>query len=279
MILEPLLPIEQAHGIIIEKLHSFFASTKKSNAVLGLSGGIDSAVVAALAAEALGAENVHGIIMPSAFSTEGSIKDSIDLANNLGISYEVLPIGPLYDVYMTSMHHYFNDGKWSTAQENIQARIRGTILMTYSNKYNALLLNTSNKSEISVGYGTLYGDLAGALMVIADLYKLQVYELAEYINRNGIKIPISTITKAPSAELRPDQKDTDSLPPYEKLDPILYAINEKDKSAQELIADGIEANLVDRIISLRNGASFKIMQIPPILTVFGKPLAPSFKCY
>jgi len=278
MILEPSLPVEEAFRTIVEKLRIFFASAHKTDAVLGLSGGIDSALVAALAAEALGKNHVHGILMPSSFSSSHSVTDAEALAKNLGISYETIPIASVYDSFMKSLERFFSDGKWSVAQENIQARIRGTILMAYSNNFNALLLNTSNKSELSTGYGTLYGDLSVALMVIADLYKLQVYELAAYINKTREIIPISTINKAPSAELRPEQRDSDSLPDYETLDAILHALNDEGVSKETLISEGINNKLIERIVSLQASSTFKVMQIPPILTVCGKPLAPPFKC-
>lgn len=278
MILEPSIPIDKAYDIIVGKLRSFFESAHKTDAVLGLSGGIDSAVVAALAADALGSNHVHGILLPSGFSTSHSVKDAEELAVNLGISFETISISGIYDAFMESLQGLFSDTQWHVAQENIQARIRGTILMAHSNKSGALLLNTSNKSEISMGYGTLYGDLAGALMVIADLYKLQVYELAEYINRNGELIPLNTITKAPSAELRPGQQDSDSLPPYNVLDPVLHALNDEGIPKEDLLNRGADTKLIERILSLKNGSSFKVMQIPPVLTVTGKPLVPAFKC-
>ncbi|MBP5210328.1 MAG: NAD(+) synthase [Bacteroidales bacterium] len=278
MILEPSLPVKKAYETLITKIRDYFTSAGKKDAVLGLSGGIDSAVVAALAVDALGAEHVHGLLMPSAFSTDGSVKDAVELAENLGIGYDIVPIKDIYDSCLESMKSFFTDGKWTVAQENIQARTRGLILMAYSNKFGHLLLNTSNKSELAVGYGTLYGDLSGAIMVLADLYKLQVYELARFINRDGVRIPVSTMTKAPSAELHTGQKDSDSLPAYEELDPVLHALNEENATKQELIQRGISDKLIERIISLQNGAAFKIMQIPPILTVCGKPLAPEIKC-
>ena len=227
----PNLTIEGVHQTLVKALQDFFAGAKINKAIVGLSGGIDSAVVAALAVEALGKENVHGFMMPSEFSTLHSIQDAVDLAENLEIEYNVIPIGAIYNKFIKELAPVFGpDNKWNVAEENIQARIRGTLLMAYSNKFNALVLNTSNKSELSVGYGTLYGDLAGAVMVIADLYKAEVYELASYLNRDKVVIPHSTMTKAPSAELREGQKDSDSLPDYDLMDPILYAINEGGKT-------------------------------------------------
>ncbi len=279
MILEPSLAIADVHDLLVGKIQQYFASAGMEQAVLGLSGGIDSAIVAALAADALGAEHVHGILMPSEFSSLSSVTDSIELANNLGISYDIVPIEKIYKRAMIEMFRFFELGKWSVAQENLQARIRGTILMTWSNRFNALLLNTSNKSELFTGYGTLYGDLCGAMMVIADLYKVQVYELSHYENTLHGKemIPESILTKAPSAELRPNQKDSDSLPAYELLDPVLHALCEEELSPEEVIARGTDAALVERVVKLKRGAAFKVLQIPPVLTVGSHPIVPPFK--
>ena len=279
MILEPSLAIADVHDLLVGKIQQYFASAGMEQAVLGLSGGIDSAIVAALAADALGAEHVHGILMPSEFSSLSSVTDSIELANNLGISYDIVPIEKIYKRAMIEMFRFFELGKWSVAQENLQARIRGTILMTWSNRFSALLLNTSNKSELFTGYGTLYGDLCGAMMVIADLYKVQVYELSHYENTLHGKemIPESILTKAPSAELRPNQKDSDSLPAYELLDPVLHALCEEELSLEEVIARGTDAALVERVVKLKRGAAFKVLQIPPVLTVGSHPIVPPFK--
>ena len=279
MILEPSLAIADVHDLLVGKIQQYFASAGMEQAVLGLSGGIDSAIVAALAADALGAEHVHGILMPSEFSSLSSVTDSIELANNLGISYDIVPIEKIYKRAMIEMFRFFELGKWSVAQENLQARIRGTILMTWSNRFNALLLNTSNKSELFTGYGTLYGDLCGAMMVIADLYKVQVYELSHYENTLHGKevIPESILTKAPSAELRPNQKDSDSLPEYELLDPVLHALCEEELSPEEVIARGTDAALVERVVKLKRGAAFKVLQIPPVLMVGSHPIVPPFK--
>jgi NAD+ synthase (glutamine-hydrolysing) len=279
MILEPSLAIADVHDLLVGKIQKYFESAGMKKAVLGLSGGIDSAIVAALATDALGAENVHGILMPSEFSSLSSVTDSIELANNLGISYDIVPIEKIYKRAMVEMIRFFELGKWSVAQENLQARIRGTILMTWSNRFNALLLNTSNKSELFTGYGTLYGDLCGAMMVIADLYKVQVYELSHHENeRHGREvIPEAILTKAPSAELRPNQKDSDSLPEYELLDPVLHGLCEEELTPDQVIARGTDAALVERVVKLKKGAAFKVLQIPPVLTVGTHPIVPAFK--
>ncbi len=272
--LSPNLTIEDVHKKLVEGLRGFVHSTGAGKVVLGLSGGIDSAVVAALAVEALGKENVHGFMMPSEFSTLHSVQDAVDLAENLGMEYHIVPIAKIYNKFMKELAPVFGpDNKWNVAEENLQARIRGTLLMAYSNKFGALLLNTSNKSELSTGYGTLYGDLAGAAMVIADLYKCEVYELAHYINRNGVVIPVSTITKAPSAELREGQKDSDSLPDYSVLDAALYAMHEGGMTPEEVIAQGTDKQIVEKIVKLKRGSSFKAAQIPPIMNISEKPLA------
>jgi len=279
MILQEDQPIDLVYELLLKKIQFFFKNCNCQRAVIGLSGGIDSAVVYALLVRALGVENVRGILMPSQFSSLHSVSDAVDLVNNANGKYELVPIEKIYGTFMSEIEPRFALGEWSVAQENLQARIRGAILMSYSNRYNALLVNTSNKSELFMGYGTLYGDLCGAFMAIGDLYKLQVYELARYINAEDELIPLSSISKAPSAELRPGQKDSDSLPPYDVLDPVLHALNEEGKSAEALIAAGADAELVNRIEKLRKASSFKVMQIPPILSVGQKPIAPDFKCF
>lgn len=271
--LSPNLQAETVYATLVDGIRTFFARAKKDKAIVGLSGGIDSAVVAALAVEALGKDNIHGFLMPSEFSTLHSIQDAVDLAENLGMKYHVVPIGDIYNKFMKELSPVFGpDNTWNVAEENLQARIRGTLLMAYSNKFNALALNTSNKSELSVGYGTLYGDLAGAAMVIADLYKTDVYELAAYINRRKNVIPVSTMTKAPSAELREGQKDSDSLPDYAILDRVLYALNEGGKTYEQLSEEGIDKEILDKIIKLKKAAAFKVLQIPPIFNISEKPI-------
>ena len=249
--------IGDVHSRIIRTIRDFFAQAGMSRAVLGLSGGLDSAVVAALATEALGKDNVTGILMPSSWSTVHSVNDAVTLADNLGIKYHIVPISAVYDRFMKEAEPLFEgDFHWDTTQENLQARIRGTILMLYSNRHRALLLNTTNKSELSMGYGTLYGDLCGALMVIADLYKTEVYEMAAWINRDGEVIPSSTITKAPSAELKEGQKD----------------LNEGGCSAEQILQEGVDKGLVDRILRLRKAAAFKVHQLAPMIRLSTAPL-------
>ena len=266
-------PIETIHQEMVLTLRSFFSQAGCSKAVLGLSGGIDSALVAALVAEALGPENVTGVLMPSQFSTLHSVNDAVELSNNLGISYHIVPIEKIYNRYMMELVPAFDwDNHWDNTQENLQARIRGAILMAYSNRHGALVLNTTNKSELAMGYGTLYGDLCGAMMVLGDLYKVDVYELSRYINREREIIPLSTLTKAPSAELRDDQKDSDTLPDYAVLDPILYALQEEGKSAESLISAGCDAALIERILRLKQASRFKAHQVPPVLKISEKPL-------
>ena len=201
-----------------------------------------------------------------------SVLNAVTLAENLDSPYTVIPIGSIYHRFLKELDPLFKNTDFDTTEENLQARIRGTILMAYSNKFKALLLNTSNKSELSVGYGTLYGDLCGALMVIADLYKIEVYELASYINREKTIIPESTMTKAPSAELSDNQKDTESLPEYSKLDPLLYALHEEGRNPDELEKE-YGKEFIDRVLKLKSSASFKAMQFAPIVKVGTKPLS------
>lgn len=255
---------------ILMGLQDYFSKSGFKKAVLGLSGGIDSAVVAALAIEALGAENVLAVLMPSIYSSDHSLKDALDLVNNTGCAHLILPIKDIANAFDSTLATAFEGLAPNTTEENIQARTRGTLLMAISNKFGHILLNTSNKSEAAVGYGTLYGDMAGSLSVIGDVYKTQVFKLAEYINRNGEIIPQNTIVKPPSAELRPDQKDSDSLPPYDILDAVLYQFIELEKSGSEIVNLGFEETLVHRIVKLVNNAEFKRYQAPPILRVSPK---------
>ncbi|MDD2424877.1 MAG: NAD(+) synthase [Bacteroidales bacterium] len=268
---------ESVYKRVTATLASFFSKCGKREAVLGLSGGIDSAVVACIAADALGKESVHGLIMPSPFSTVHSVTDAIELAQNLEISYDVVSIDSILNRFVKELDPVFKGEPAKLTLENIQARIRGVLLMAYSNQTGALVLNTSNKSELSAGYGTLYGDLCGAIMVIADLYKMDVYEIARYINFVKNVIPGSTITKAPSAELSPGQMDSDQLPLYEKMDPVLYALNEEGKTPAEVIESGGDEQLVRRIVDLKRGASFKTHQLPEMIQLGDHPLLPG-KC-
>jgi NAD+ synthase (glutamine-hydrolysing) len=239
--------------------------------LVGLSGGIDSSLVAAIAADALGPENVTGISMPGPFSSAGSRTDAEALARNLGIHFQVVPITPIYDSYLATLAAPFAGWPRDVTEENIQARIRGNILMAFSNKFGALLLTTGNKSELAVGYCTLYGDMAGGLAVIADVPKTMVYELARYVNLGGERIPADCLTKAPSAELRPHQTDQDSLPPYETLDAILRAYIEENLPADAIASRyGLERELVRDTIRKVNRAEYKRQQAPPALKVTGK---------
>lgn len=242
-----------------------------SKALVGLSGGIDSALVAAIAVEALGAENVVGIGMPSEYSSLGSIEDARHLARNLGIRFELLPIHDVFAQFQKTLEPLFAGTPFGLAEENLQSRIRGTLLMALSNKFGALVLTTGNKSEMSVGYCTLYGDMVGALAVIGDVYKTRVYQLCQYANREHERIPRSTIEKPPSAELRPDQKDTDSLPPYEVLDPILEAYVEHFLSAEQIAQkQGIDPSLVRSVLKLVEQSEYKRQQAAPVLKVTQK---------
>lgn len=262
--------IEQIHDALVLGIKDYFSKSGFSKAVLGLSGGIDSALVCALASEALGAENVMAVLMPSEFSTDHSIQDALDLVKNLGCKHEIIPIKEATAAFDSMMHSAFKGLPFNIAEENIQARSRGIVVMAMSNKFGYILLNTSNKSECAVGYGTLYGDMAGAISVLGDVYKTQVYKLAHYINRNKEIIPKNSIVKAPSAELRPGQKDSDSLPDYEILDAILFQYIEQKKSVSELILMGFDEALVKRIVQMVNKAEFKRKQAPPILRVSPK---------
>ncbi|MBN2639372.1 MAG: NAD+ synthase [Bacteroidales bacterium] len=258
------------HDALVMGIKNYFQKLGFSKAILGLSGGIDSAVTAALAAEALGPENVYNILLPSPFSTEHSLKDAKDLALNLNMPFDIISISHAYDSFNEALHPFFKGLPFNVAEENLQARIRGVILMALSNKFGHILLNTSNKSEAAVGYGTLYGDMNGGLSVLGDVYKTDVFELARYINREREIIPENIIIKPPSAELRPDQKDSDSLPEYDILDRVLYLYIEKRKGPAEIIAEGFDEQLVRRILRLVNINEYKRYQTPPILRVSDK---------
>ena len=238
--------------------------------VVGLSGGVDSAVTAAIAVEALGKEHVTGIAMPSEFSSPGSVDDARALAENLGIAFHVVPIGPVYGPFLNAFKTLFGVEKFDITNENVQARIRGNILMAWSNRTGAMVVSTGNKSELAVGYCTLYGDMAGGLALLGDIYKTMVYRIAHWLNRNGEVIPRPSITKPPSAELRPNQTDQDSLPPYEVLDAILKLYIEEWKEVDEIAAAGFDRELVARILKLVDTNEFKRRQAAPTIRVSSK---------
>src|SRR6201987_282194 len=275
---QPREEIEYAYRALVLGTRDYVHKCKFSKTLVGLSGGIDSAVVAAIAVDALGAENVLGVSMPGPFSSAGSKTDAEAVARNLGIEFTTIPITSVYEAYLAALKPVFGKRKPDVAEENIQARIRGNYLMALSNKFGSMVLSTGNKSELAVGYCTLYGDMAGGLAVISDVPKLMVYELARWINREREVIPASTIEKPPSAELRPNQKDEDSLPPYEVLDRILKAYIEDLKSPQE-IADkyGFDLKLVRDIAQLVDRNEYKRKQAAPGLKItsrafgFGRP--------
>lgn len=258
------------HDALLLGLRDYFGKLGLRQAILGLSGGIDSAVTAVLAARALGPENVRGLLLPSQFSSDHSVDDARQLAENLGIRYDIVPLAPACESILQTLEPFFEGRPFDLAEENLQARIRALLLMGFSNKFGPILLNTSNKSEAAVGYGTLYGDMCGGLSVLGDVYKTEVYQLAEYINKDGEVIPRNSIVKPPSAELRPNQKDSDSLPEYDILDQILYQYIDRHQSPQDLIEMGFDEALVRRVLRLVNINEFKRHQTPPILRVSGK---------
>jgi NAD+ synthase (glutamine-hydrolysing) len=262
--------IEQIHDALILGIRDYFEKSGFKKAVLGLSGGIDSAIVCALACRALGPENVMAVLMPSKYSTGHSVQDALDLVKNIGCMHEIIEIKEAADAFDHMLAPAFHDLPFNIAEENIQARVRGVIVMAMSNKFGYIVINTSNKSECAVGYGTLYGDMCGAIGVIGDVYKTQIFQLARFINKDGEVIPENTIVKPPSAELRPDQKDSDSLPDYDQLDQILHEYIELKKSSKAIIAMGFEDALVRRVLKMVNTAEFKRYQTPPILRVSPK---------
>ncbi len=264
------LNIAQVHDAIVMGIRDYFTKMGFTKAILGSSGGIDSAVTLALACTALGKENVRAVLMPSEFSTSHSVDDAVLLSKNLDNPYDIVPIKNIFESFLTELKPIFKDLPFSIAEENIQSRTRGNLLMAIANKFGYILLNTSNKSELSTGYGTLYGDMAGGLGVLGDCYKQQVYALARYINRNGEIIPVNIITKAPSAELRPGQKDSDSLPDYAILDKILYQYIERRQGPNEIKAQGFDAALVDRVLKMVNINEYKRNQFCPIIRISPK---------
>jgi NAD+ synthase (glutamine-hydrolysing) len=269
---EKSLNIHQVHDAIVLGIRDYFSKMGFTQAIIGSSGGIDSAVTIALACSALGKENVRAVLMPSQFSTSHSVSDAEQLSKNIGNPYDIVPIKNIFESFLTELKPVYKDLPFGLAEENIQARVRGNLLMAIANKFGNILLNTSNKSELATGYGTLYGDMAGGLSVLGDCYKMQVYELAKYINVKGEKeiIPQNIITKAPSAELRPNQKDSDSLPDYEILDKVLYQYIERMQGPNEIKALGFEAALVDRILKMVNINEYKRNQFCPIIRISPK---------
>ncbi len=275
---EETLPVKAALDGVAELWNALVLGTRDyvrkcgfSKALVGLSGGIDSALVAAIAVEALGAENVVGVGMPTEYSSLGSIQDARKLARNLGIRFELLPIHDVFAKFQLVLQPLFAGTSFGLAEENLQPRIRGTLLMALSNKFGALVLTTGNKSEMATGYCTLYGDMVGALAVIGDVMKTRVYGLSRYVNRVKEVIPTATIEKPPSAELRPEQRDTDSLPPYEVLDPILEAYVERYCSAEQIAEDqGVDVGLVRSVLQLVERSEYKRQQAAPVLKVTKK---------
>ncbi|HSC53663.1 MAG TPA: NAD+ synthase [Phnomibacter sp.] len=264
------LNIAQIHDALVMGIKDYFSKMNFKQAIVASSGGIDSAVTLALAVRALGADNVRAVLMPSQYSTGHSVDDAVLLSKNLQNPYDILPIKNIFGQFLTELKPIFEDRPFNVAEENIQSRVRGNLVMAIANKFNYILLNTSNKSELATGYGTLYGDMAGGLGVLGDCYKLQVYALARYINKNGEIIPENIITKPPSAELRPGQKDSDSLPEYDILDPLLYQYIERRLGPNEIKAQGFDAALVDRVLRMVNINEYKRNQFCPIIRVSPK---------
>jgi NAD+ synthase (glutamine-hydrolysing) len=262
--------IAQVKAALVLGIRDYFSKMGFRKAILGSSGGIDSAVVLTLAVEALGKENVTAVLMPSGFSSTHSVDDAVALSQKLGNPYHIVPIQPVYEALLGSLDPLFSGTAFGLAEENVQSRSRGNILMAIANKFGHVLLNTSNKSELATGYGTLYGDMAGGLSVIGDLYKTQVYALAQYLNSQEEIIPGNILTKAPSAELRPNQKDSDSLPEYDVLDRILYLYIERRKDLADIISAGFDEALVKRALKLVNASEYKRNQFCPIIRVSTK---------
>ena len=263
-------PIESVYKALVLGLGDYARKCGFKSAIMGLSGGIDSAVVACLSVAALGKENVVGVSMPSQFSSKGSVEDARKLTQNLGIPLKLMSIQPIYERYIESFKEEFKGLPFGTAEENLQARIRGSILMTLSNKFGHLLVATGNKSELACGYCTLYGDLCGGFAVMADVPKTMVYQLAQYINREREVIPKDSIEKIPSAELRLNQTDQDTLPPYPTLDGILKAYVEEAKELEEIVSLGYGEALVRQVIEMVDRNEYKRKQSPPGLRITSK---------
>lgn len=270
VVFQPELHIDRVHDALVMGIRQYFEKMGFKKAIVASSGGIDSAVTLALACRALGPEQVHAVLMPSHYSTSHSVSDAEQLSRNLNNPYDIIPIKSIFNSFEESLKPIFGDRPFDVAEENIQSRIRGVLAMALANKFHYILLNTSNKSELATGYGTLYGDMAGGIGVLGDLYKMQVYALARYINRDKEYIPEHIITKAPSAELRPEQKDSDSLPPYELLDAILYQYIELRRSPKDMIEQGFDAALVSRITGMVNRNEYKRNQFCPIIRISPK---------
>ena len=264
------LNIDEIYEALLLGIKDYFNKLGFTKAIVGSSGGIDSAVTLALACAALGREHVTAILMPSQYSSDHSVSDAKQLSETLGNPYHIIPINNIYDGFLKELSPLFKDLPFNIAEENIQSRSRGNLLMAIANKFNYILLNTSNKSELATGYGTLYGDMAGGIGVLGDCYKQQVFALAKYINRNGEIIPANIINKPPSAELRPEQKDSDSLPQYAVLDNILYQYIEQSKGPDEIKALGFDAALVDRVLKMVNMNEYKRNQFCPIIRISPK---------
>ncbi|WP_212001654.1 NAD+ synthase [Chitinophaga sp. HK235] len=262
--------IHRIYDALVLGIRDYFGKMGFKKAILGSSGGIDSAVTLAIACDALGSENVRAVLMPSPYSTDHSVDDAVALSKNLNNPYDIIRINDIYENFLTTLEPYFKGLPFNVAEENTQSRIRGNLLMGLSNKFGYILLNTSNKSELSTGYGTLYGDMAGGLSVLGDVYKMQVYALARYINREREIIPVNIIDKAPSAELRPNQKDSDSLPDYTVLDKLLYQYIERRQGPKEIIAQGFDSALVSRALKMVNTNEYKRNQFCPIIRVSSK---------
>ena len=267
---QPKDKIKLMHDALIVGIQDYFRKMGLKKAIFGLSGGVDSALVAVLAQRALGADNVRCILMPSQFSSDHSVNDARKLAENLGIQYDLIQIEPVFETYMATLKPHFWGTPFNITEENLQARIRGMLVMAFSNKFGNILLNTSNKSEMAVGYGTLYGDMCGGIAVLGDVYKTEVYDICRYINKDGEVIPENILTKAPSAELRPNQKDSDSLPDYDILDKVLFQYIEKRQGPKELIAMGFDEALVKRVLRMVNVNEFKREQTAPVIRVSSK---------
>ncbi|OGS44406.1 MAG: NAD+ synthase [Elusimicrobia bacterium RIFOXYD2_FULL_34_15] len=267
-------PTEEIYNALMLGLTDYFRKNGFKKAVIGLSGGIDSALVATLAIDALGRENVTGVFMPSQFSSADSQEDAIQLASNLGIRFSIIPIKQIFETYLLTLKHNFEGQPQNITEENLQARIRGNLLMALSNKFGCLVLTTGNKSEMSAGYATLYGDMAGGFAVIKDVPKVLVYKLSEYRNSLCEVIPKRIFTKEPTAELKPNQKDSDTLPKYETLDPILKAYIEDDKDLEQIVKMGYDKNIVTKVLNMVDKSEYKRRQSPPGIKIthkaFGK---------